>query len=487
MQRRASYQYGTNLESGSVTGHVDCGLGTKLSIGTSGIIAPTDIVSFNKYDKGEKFQTIMVGKVPLSCQYTPGTEAPAEMNVFLFDQNVLFIAENCAGTLHNLLTPRGAQVRDPLAWAKFLDETLLIFGSKGISTICAAHNWPQFGKLECRKYIENQRDVYTFINNATLHYANQGFTIDEVGRMVEESVPPVLSDYWNCRGFYGTFNHNAKAVYQKYIGWYDGNPSHLNRLMPAERASRYIEAIGAKNLIDIANKAAESNCNDELAWAVELYDYIFNANADEVPNLTKIRKNAIDNYANALNKLGYASEAATWRNMYLTAAMEILALKKSANSNEPQEIPYMVFTEETINAMSLEMILQYLGIMLNHTAVENNGISEVTRWHITVTSEEKKEGEKVDITEYAVTSIQKGILYYRILGSEDEFKSHMHPQLKISGSKVDFFRAFIEHDKDKFKSVIKTGTVEDAIDMVLKNFVRFSLNIPIMTARKLPY
>ena len=337
MSRRAAYQYGTSLTPGE-EGQVDCGLGKIVAKGINTILAPTCEIGFADYDEGCNYHTANSVDVIMQLQFTPGTEAPAEMNVYLPAQQVLFIAENCAGTLHNALTPRGAQVRDLLAWAGFLDQTLVTFPE--MTTLCSAHNWPRQGNDECIRFIEIQRDMYRYINNATLHLVNLGYTIDEVGRMVsgEDSnltdddgnvipdpatslaIPGVFADEWCCHGFYGTFNHNAKAVYQRYIGWYDGNPSHLNRHTPAGRANRYVKAFGAVTVNTAAQNASD---NEDYAWAAELYDYLLYADPVllKETDMDTVRKE----YADTLRQLGYQSEAASWRNMYLTAAAEIEA------------------------------------------------------------------------------------------------------------------------------------------------------------------
>ena len=310
MKRRAAYQYGSRLELGA-KGRVDCGLGKEVSEGTNTLIVPTREIGFDDYLSGKKYSAYnattreILAETPgessddliLQMQYTPGTEAPAEMNVYLPGQKILFIAENCAGTLHNTLTPRGAEVRDPLAWADFLDETLVTFPD--LETVCGAHNWPHFGHGDSMKFLEIQRDMYRYINNATLRLVNLGYTIDEVGRMISGEdgsvpLPEAFAGEWCCHGFYGTYNHDAKAVYQRYIGWYDGNPAHLNRHKPKDRANRYVQAFGAAAIIAEAGKAlGKTNAEPEkngkepdYEWAAKLLDYILNA--DAAPEISRL-------------------------------------------------------------------------------------------------------------------------------------------------------------------------------------------------------
>ena len=467
MSRRGMYQYGTNLEVG-VTGHVDCGLGTLLSKGTNSIIKPhyyvshTEIVDDkNEIAKNSNGHEAKIGGVTLQFQYTPGTEAPAEMNVYIATSNVLFIAENCCGTLHNILTPRGALVRDPLAWANYLDQTLEMFPN--VDAVCSSHNWPQFGNAEYKRYIGLQMDMYRFINNATLHLINLGYTIDEVGRMIEKEVPEMIDSDWCCHGFYGTYNHNAKAVYQRYIGWYDGNPSHLNRLSPSDRADQYVAAFATGDIFQAADDAFKSK---DYAWAAELYDHIFNAATAEKSKLATAR----ENYAECLRQLGYASEAATWRNMYLTAAKEV-ENKFAIQDDSPQK--YLAFADETINAMPLDMILQYLSITLNF---KKSAADKINCLLLAIV---------LDENESALVWQRNSVLHYRIV-SEAEAKQHEgKAEYKAQGTKVNFFRAFIEHNEKAIQATVKksTGKTEQA-KYIKDMFTRFALDFPIMTPRE---
>jgi len=457
MSRRGMYQYGTNLDVG-VTGHVDCGLGTRLSMGTNSIIEPDIYVS------GTKNTKVKIGKIELEFQYTPGTEAPVEMNVYIKNSNVLFIAENCCGTLHNTLTPRGAQVRDPLAWANYLDQTLTRFPS--VETICSSHNWPRFGKQECKRYLELQMDMYRFINNATLHLVNLGYTIHEVGRILEDNAPRTITLDWCCRGFYGTYNHNAKAVYQKYIGWYDGNPAHLNPLLPTDRANKYVNAFGAENILKAADKAAADA--DSIAWAVELYDYLLNADT----GVDKVLERAKKGYANALRKLGYESEAATWRNMYLTAAQEVEHDFSIPESSQR----YLHFAAETIQAMSLDMILQFMSIMLKF----NQPYAD-PKLLLAVNIEEE------NAKAYAVVWHRNNILHYRIITEEGDMKNYNGvAEYTVKCTKLDFFKAFIELDIDLLKKMniqrSSANVIEPSVFFPNK-FTRFALDFPIVTRR----
>lgn len=461
MSRRAIYQMGGTLRPGA-TGHVDCGLGKMTTKGGNSILEPSVEIGFDDYG-GKKYYTETCREVPLQIQFTPGTEAPAEMNVYLPDQKVLFIAENCAGTLHNALTPRGAQVRDLLAWAGFLDETIVTFSDMEI--VCSAHNWPHFGREESIRFIEIQRDMYRYVNNATLHLANLGYTIDEVGRMIsgEDGTMPIPEDFaqeWCSHGFYGTYNHDAKAVYQRYIGWYDGNPAHLNRHKPTDRATRYVDAFSAETILEKA-KAAHAGGDD--AWAAELFDILLNAAEGKV--LPGVLKEAGKVYADTLRNLGYQSEAATWRNMYLTGAEEIELGGTAAGG-------ILVFADDTVNAMKLEMILQYLGIMLDARKLEKDGK------RLTMSASVTADGK----TEYANIQAGRGILGYRMVSGAQQFVPGA--DVVINGSRLDFFRAFVDKDRESLKKIIADTTQEQQAAAFISGYLtQFPIGFPIMTPR----
>lgn len=385
------------------------------------------------------------------------------MNVYLPDQKVLFIAENCAGTLHNALTPRGAQVRDLLAWAGFLDETIVTFSDMEI--VCSAHNWPHFGREESIRFIGIQRDMYRYVNNATLHLVNLGYTIDEVGRMVsgEDGTIPLPEEFaneWCSHGYYGTYNHDAKAVYQRYIGWYDGNPAHLNRHKPVERATRYVDAFGADAILE---KAKDAHNAKDYAWAAELFDLLMNAEEGKV--LPSILKEARGTYADTLRNLGYGSEAATWRNMYLTGAQEIEMDGTVVKGT-------LAFADDTINAMSLEMILQYMGIMLDSRKVEKD--RKRLAMSVSVTTAKG--------TEYANIQVDRGILGYRIVSGAGELASGA--DIVVKGNKLDFFRAFVDNSRESLRKVVANAAQESqAAEFISGYLTRFPIGFPIMTPR----
>lgn len=302
MTRRSIYMYGLLLENG-VTGQIDNGLGKRVAAGTGGLKDPDIIIE-------QPTETIIVDGVEMVFQLTNGTEAPSEMNIYIPSEQALCIAENCTATLHNLYTLRGAEVRDPEKWSDYLDQTIRLFG-KDTQTVFSSHNWPRFGNEEVVRYIQSQRDCYQYIKDQTLRLMSQGYTIDEVGRMV--TLPESLeSDFFNGE-FYGTVSHNAKAVYQKYLGWYDSNPVNLNKLLPTDSAKKYVDYMGGSELI--LKNAHKDFAKGEYQWVAEVTKQVVFAD----PNNNEAKLLCAD----ALEQLGYISESGPWRNEYLSAAYEL--------------------------------------------------------------------------------------------------------------------------------------------------------------------
>ena len=246
MGRRASYQYGTMLEA-SETGALAIGIGMGQSRGSTSYISPTLEIT----ETGEKHT---IDGVEIEFQLTPGTEAPAEMNFWIGSKNALWMAENCTGTLHNLYTLRGAQVRDGNAWAEYIMESLALYGDQA-DVVFQSHNWPHWGKDIIQEYMTNTAAVYKFINDQTLLYINEGYTETEIANMIQ--LPKELEKVWYTRQYYGTVSHNSKAVYEKYMGWYDGNPVHLAELTPSDYAQKLVEYFGDTDAV--LEKAKEAH------------------------------------------------------------------------------------------------------------------------------------------------------------------------------------------------------------------------------------
>jgi len=302
MSRRAHYQFGPLLPPGP-KGQVDIGLGQSLPLGASYLIPPTETV----YETGTELD---IDGVRVIFQNTPDAEAPSEMNFFFPEKNLLCMAENCTHTMHNLYPIRGAQTRDALAWSKYIHEALLLWGDR-TDTMFATHHWPRFGNQDVRDFLCLQRDVYRWQHDQTMRLANMGYVPSEIAETLK--LPEEFLGESHVQGYYGTVSHNSKAVYTKYLGWYDGNPANLNPLPPVEAGKKYVEYMGGtQQLIEKATGAFEEG---DYRWVVQVMNHAVFAD----PNNTEVRNLQAD----AFEQLGYQSESGTWRNAYLTAAREL--------------------------------------------------------------------------------------------------------------------------------------------------------------------
>jgi len=379
MQRRATYMYGALLPRGP-RGHVDAGLGKGIPRGPGGLIAPTESISATGTE-------LAVDGVRIEFQLTPGTEAPAEMNFLFPDHRALCMAENCTATLHNLYTPRGAEVRDALAWSKYIGEAIERYAHRA-DVVFASHHWPRFGPADLRTYLEQQQDLYRFLHDETMRLANHGLTMVEIAEELE--LPGALRDEWHARDYYGTVNHNAKAVYQKYLGWFDGNPAHLHPLPPVEAARRYVDlAGGADRLLEHARAAFDAG---DYRWVAELVNHLVFAEPDHAA--------ARALQADALEQLGYQAESAPWRDFYLTGAQELRA-----------GVPPVVMPTNpgvhTLRAMTTEMILDLLAVRLDGPAAATHHL----RIDLRLTSAAGRDEERAE--EHAVT-VRNGTLSSRV-------------------------------------------------------------------------
>ena len=342
MGRRANYQYGVLLEAG-VTGKLAMGIGMGQSTGTVSFITPT-------YEITETGETLVIDGIEMEFQLTPGTEAPAEMNTWFPQFKALWLAENCTGTMHNLYTLRGAQVRDGADWAKYLTEAITLYGDKA-EIAFQSHNWPHWGRDVVVEYMTNTAAVYKFINDQTLTYINQGYTSDEISNRIE--LPEELAKVWYTRQYYGTVAHNSKAVYQKYMGWYDANPVNLNPLTPSESAQKWVEYLGDTD--EVLRMAKEDFEKGEYQWVAEITNTLVYAD----PENTAARLLCAD----ALEQLGYQAESGPWRNAYLTAALELR--HGNAAGNAVQALTDGSMQKE----MTASMLFDYMGILLDKQAL----------------------------------------------------------------------------------------------------------------------
>lgn len=352
MTRRASYMYGSLLPRGP-RGHVDSGLGKGVPLlGSAGLLAPTEEIARTGDEQ-------RIDGVRLVFQLTPGTEAPAEMNFFFPDRGILCMAENCCAVLHNLYTPRGAQVRDALAWSRYLHESIALFADR-TDVVFASHHWPRWGRAEVRDYLEKQRDLYRYLHDQTLRLANHGKTMTEIAE--ELALPPELGDEFFNRSYYGTINHNAKAVYQRYLGWFDGNPANLHPLPPVEAGRRYVEFMGgAAELLRRARASFEAG---EYRWVAQVVNHLVFAEPENA------EARALQ--ADALEQLGYQAESGPWRDFYLTGAQEL-------RRGVPKLGGGAGVSADVARAMTTGMLVEYLGVRLDGLRAAGRRLTFVLR------------------------------------------------------------------------------------------------------------
>ncbi|OBF88514.1 alkyl sulfatase [Mycobacterium sp. 852002-51163_SCH5372311] len=302
MTRRATYMYGSQLAPGP-QGQVGCGLGQIPSTGEVAIIVPT-------VDIRETGETHTIDGVQIEFQMAPGTEAPAEMHFYFPRFRALCMAENATHNLHNLLTLRGALVRDPHAWSGYLTEAIDTFADR-TDVVFASHHWPTWGRENIVKFLSLQRDLYAYLHDQTLRLLNQGYTGVEIAEIFQ--MPPALEQAWHSRGYYGSVSHNVKAVYQRYMGWFDGNPGRLWPHPPEALGGRYVAALGGiERVVELAQTAFDSG---DFRWAATLLDHAVFADAQHA--------GARALYADTLEQLAYGAENATWRNFFLSGATEL--------------------------------------------------------------------------------------------------------------------------------------------------------------------
>jgi alkyl sulfatase BDS1-like metallo-beta-lactamase superfamily hydrolase len=302
MSRRAGYQFGYNLVPGPL-GQISSGIGQGISKGTISLIAPTVSI-------GRTGQDLTVDGVRMQFQYTPGTEAPAEMNLYFPDWRVLCMAENANAGMHNVLTPRGALVRDAKVWADDLSQSLDLYGDRS-EVMFTSHGWPRFGGPVIRDYLARHRDAYKFLHDQTVRLMNQGYVGEEIAARL--ALPPVLARSWYNRGYYGTMSFNSRAVYQRYMGWYDANPVNLAAMPPADQAARYVEAMGGAAKVKALARAAHDK--GDYPWAATLLNNLVLADPADA--------DARERLAGTYDQMGWQAESAIWRNIYLTGAGEL--------------------------------------------------------------------------------------------------------------------------------------------------------------------
>jgi alkyl sulfatase BDS1-like metallo-beta-lactamase superfamily hydrolase len=357
MLRRAQYQFGPFLAKGP-RGQVDNGLGKSMAAGAVALLRPTDLIMATG-------DTRTIDGLEFEFQMAPNSEAPAEMHFFIPRYKLLNLAENCTHNFHNLLPFRGADVRDALAWSKYLGEALQMWGGKS-DAMCGQHHWPVWGQQRIDTMIRQQRDLYKFAHDQTIRLMNHGLTASEIAETIK--LPASLDGAWHARGYYGHIRHNVKAIYQKYLGWYDANPVNLDPLPPVEAGKKYVEYMGGADAI--LARAGKDFAKGEFRFVAQALSHLVFAEPDNQ------RARAL--LADTLEQLGYAAESATWRNSYLFGAQEL-------RQGMPQAPPRPPMPRETLAALRTEQLWDVLGVRLNGPKAEGKHI--VLNWSFTDTSE----------------------------------------------------------------------------------------------------
>jgi alkyl sulfatase BDS1-like metallo-beta-lactamase superfamily hydrolase len=346
MQRRATYQFGINLPRGP-EGGVGSGIGTAVSVGTQSLITPNVTIDHTG-------QSLTLDGVRLVFQVTPSTEAPAEMNIDFPDWRVVDMAENANVSMHNILTPRGAVVRDARGWAEYLTQALREFGDSDV--MITSHGWPRFGRAEIDDFLAKHRDAYQYLHDQTVRLMNKGLTGDAIAAQIR--LPKVLENEWYDRGYYGSMSFNSRAVYQFYMGWYDANPVHLSAMAPAESARKYVEALGGAAKVRALANAAYGR--SDYAWAAELLNKAVFADAKDDAAKALL--------ARCYDQLAWRSENSLWRNIYLSGASEL------RHGVAPPRLATPASQAGLIRNLSSPMIFDLMAVRLNPDKVGDGAL-----------------------------------------------------------------------------------------------------------------
>lgn len=417
MSRRAVYMYGALLPR-NAQGGVDGGLGKTNSIGDSTLIVPNVVITHTG-------QELTVDGVKMIYQLTPDTEAPAEMNVYFPQFKAMWMAENTTNTLHNLYSLRGAQVRNGLNWAKDIQETIDLYGDK-TEVKFNGHHWPMWGSQNILTYLQNQRDLYKYIHDQSVRMINYGMTAPDIAEVLK--LPPGLNEKWYSHGYYGTVKHNARAVYQRYMGWYDSNPANLDPLPPVQAAKKYVQYMGGS--ANIISKAKADFAQGEYRWVAEAMKQVVFA---EPKN-----QSAKELLADALEQLGYQAESGPWRSEYLQGAFEL-------RNGLPGGGQAIAASPDTIAAMTPQMIFDYLGVRLNaqkaagKNFVINFDFPELgQQYSLTLRNSALTSSQKVSQKADASVTLSKATLNQLQLGQTTIQKVIADGKLKVSGNQMVF-------------------------------------------------
>ncbi len=434
MARRALYQFGPLLPAGPRQ-HVDCGLGKAIPLSPPGLLAPTEDITRT----GEE---LVVDGVRIVFQLTPETEAPAEMNFFFPDRTDrgggwLCMAENCSHNLHNLIPIRGAQVRNALAWSKYIDEAIDLYGDR-TEVMFASHHWPRWGGDDVIGFLRQQRDMYRYIHDQTMRQANHGHTPLEIAEMIE--LPEEFRTEAHTTGYYGHLAHNVKAVYQRYLSWYDGNPANLWKLPPSDVGGRYVDLAGGADAL-LTSARASFDAGD-YRWVVEVVGHVV---FDDPSNIE-----ARELQADAFEQLGYQSESATFRNAFLMGAQEL-------RTGHPNRNPAM--RRGYLDAMTIDQLMDSTAVRLKAEEVGGVDVSVNLRftdigedWKVSISNRamHARRGHVADAD--ATVTLDRSVLID--IGAAES----------TATGAVDSGRAVVEGDRSAFAAIF------DHLDVFLSMF-----------------
>ena len=426
MGRRSIYQFGRDLER-SAKGNVDTGLGKNVVYGTFGILPPTQLIT-------KPTEELTLDGVHFVFHNVPGAEAPAELTFFIPEKKAYGGAENLAQTMHNLLPVRGAKVRDALRWSEYMDQALE--QTAGTEVYFGQHNWPIWGNAHIQDFIKAHRDVYKYTHDQTVRLINAGYTRNEIADKIK--LPKSLEDHFGARGYYGDLRHNVRAVYQFYLGAYDGNPATLNPLPPQESAKHYLELLGGADKAVAAAQTAYDK--GEYRWAAELLNHVVFGDPSS--------KAAKELLAKTYDQMGYMSEAATWRNSYLTAAAEL------RNGPPAKGVSRAGFVEMLMQT-PVERFLEAMAAGLDGPAADGKNLkvnlvlSDINEsyvlWIENAVLHYKKAAPATDAN--ATLTLTKSIFIKMMAGTAGVKDTLLSDDLKIDGIKIDLARFFGLIDK----------------------------------------
>lgn len=357
MSRRASYMYGNVLPQ-SPTGQIGAGLGPTTSFGNVTLIPPTDIIK----EDGEKRN---IAGLDFEFWMAPGSEAPSEMFFYIPSMKALTLAEDATHTLHNTYSLRGAKIRDPLAWSKYINEVIYRWGDD-VEVLYAPHHWSMTGNKRIVEHLRKQRDLYRYINDQPLRLANHGITMIEIPEIL--NLPKSLQQEWSARGYYGSVNHDMKSTYVHYLGWFNGNPATLHQLPERDASAKYVEFMGgADAVLDKAKKAYDAG---DYRWVAQVVNHVVFADPDN--------KAARELQADALEQMGYQAESGPWRNFYLSGAKELREGVKELGTPSTA-------SPDTIRAMDLDLLFDYAAMRLNGPKADGKSLK--LNWNFTDTNQ----------------------------------------------------------------------------------------------------